>query len=576
MTASRPSHRTIALALLAAAIAASAAALMWFGRGQTIRGDNLEYAVRLAIEPLGHTLLHTPPNKYLIAVPLLLYKAMFEIFGISSYVPYRIVAIALTLLCAGLFYALVRRRIGDLLALPPTLLLLFFGSGFEEVMTAIRLPSLIAIACGLGSLLLLERRDLVADILAAALLCVAVASHPTGVAFTAAAAVLILLRPSPERWTRVWVFLAPAAVFGAWWLFWRAPTTPTFPTHASDVFLFVRESWVNLTAVVTGLSGVLDRPVYRQPVAEVAGAVLFALVVVGAALRFRRLPPTFWASLAALLVLLVSTRLSPGGFLRHPDEARYLFPETILFLLVLVELAGALALPRWATWVCAAVILLGVVSNAVKLRDEGTFVRTQSAMVKGQLSAYEIAGSNVDPNYAPTAFDTTAGDDLAAMESYGSPALSPTELASASMLTRISADEALVGSLGIELRPTTVGGRAAGPPPRVERSFGGRIKREPGCVDLSPPATANPALPPPLALLELPPGGARISSSQLSDARLTLGQFANPPVAPLPPVQSGNAAAILRIPHDESSLPWKLFVRSSKPVAVCGIPGTPN
>jgi hypothetical protein len=554
-------------------MAASAAALFWFGRGQTIRGDNLEYAVRLSTEPLGHTLLHTPPNKYLIAVPLLVYKAMFEVFGLTSYVPYRIVAIGLTLLCAALFYALIRRRIGDLLALPPTLLLLFFGSGFEEVMTAIRLPSLIAIACGLGALLLLERRDLVADVLAAVLLCVAVASHPTGVAFTAAAAVLILLRPSPERWTRVWVFLAPAAVFGAWWLFWRAPTTPTFPTHASDVFLFIRQSWVNLTAVVTGLSGVLDRPVYRQPVAEVAGAVLFALVLVGIVLRFRRLPPTFWASLAALLVLLVSTRLSPGGFLRHPDEARYLFPETILFLLVLVELGGALALPRWATWACTAVVLLGVVSNAVKLRDEGVFVRTQSAMVKGQLSAYEIAGSSVDPGYAPTAFDTTAGDDLHAIDTYGSPALSPAELEDASLLTRTSADEALVGSLGIALRPAPGRQGAPGLAPRVERSFAGRITRERGCVDLSPPATANPDVPPPLAVLELPPGGVRVSSSQLPSVRLTLGQFADPPVAPLAPAQS-SGSALLRIPRDESSLPWKLEVRSAKPVAVCGVPRT--
>lgn len=553
-------------------MAASAAALMWFGRGQTIRGDNLEYAVRLSIEPLGHALLHTPPNKYLIAVPLLVYKAMFEIFGLSSYVPYRIAAVALTLVCAGLFYALVRRRIGDLLALPPTLLLLFFGSGFEEVMTAIRLPSLIAIACGLGALLLLERRDLVADVLAAALLCVAVASHPTGVAFTAAAAVLILLRTSPERWTRVWVFLAPAAVFGAWYLFWRAPTTPTFPTHASDVFLFVRQSWVNLTAVVTGLSGVLDRPVYRQPVAEVAGAVLFALVVVGVVLRFRRLPPTFWAAVAALLVLLVSTRLSPGGFLRHPDEARYLFPETILFLLVLVELAGALALPRWAAWACATIVLLGAVSNAVKLRDEGVFVRIQSAMVEGRLSAYEIAGSNLNPGYAPTSFDTTAGDDLAAMENFGSPALSPAELATASLLTRSSADQALVGSMGIVLRPSPGHQGAPGPTPQADRTFGGRVTHKRGCVDLFPPASANPDAPPPLAVLDLPPGGAQISSSRLSDVRLTVGQFADPPLAPLVPLQMGRSA-LLHIPRDESSLPWKLEVRSSEPVAVCGVPG---
>jgi hypothetical protein len=318
----RLSNRTLALVLLGIAMAAAAAALLWIGRGQTIRGDNLEYATRLATQGLGHSLLHTPPNKYLIAVPLVVYKAMFEVFGLESYVPYRVLATVLVLVCGGLFYALVRRRIGYLLALPPTALLLFFGSGWEEVLTAIRLPSLIAIACGLGAMLALESRRLPLDVLAAVLLCAAVASHPTGIAFTAAAAVVILLSPSPRRWQSAWVFLAPAAVFAAWYLIWRTTTPTVFPNTASDVFLFVRQSWVMLTATVTGLSGVLDAPVYRQPVAEVAGALLFALLVFAVALRFRRLPPFFWAALVGLVVLIASTRLSSGGLLRRPHEVR--------------------------------------------------------------------------------------------------------------------------------------------------------------------------------------------------------------------------------------------------------------
>jgi hypothetical protein len=62
--------RKAALLVLGAAMILSFAALLWIGRDQTIRGDNLEYATRLATEGLGHALLHTPPNKYLIAVPL--------------------------------------------------------------------------------------------------------------------------------------------------------------------------------------------------------------------------------------------------------------------------------------------------------------------------------------------------------------------------------------------------------------------------------------------------------------------------------------------------------------------------
>ncbi len=576
LTVSRLSPTAIAVALLAAAMVASAAALFWFGREQTIRGDNLEYAVRLATQPLGHALLHTPPNKYLIAVPLLLYKGMFETFGLSSYVPYRVVAIVLVMVCAGLFFLLVRRRVGDLMALPPTLILLFFGSGFEEVMTAIRLPSLIAIACGLGTLLVLERRDLRGDIVAAGLLCVAVASHPTGVAFTVAAAVLVLLRPSPERWTRAWVFLAPAAIFGAWWLFWRSPSTPNpFPTHASDVFLFVRQSWVMLTAVVTGLSGVLDRPVYRNPIAEIAGGLLFALVVTGTVVRFRRLPPSFWATLVALAVLLVSTRLSPGGFLRHPDEARYLFPGAVLFLLMLAELAGPLPRPRWAIAVVTVLMLLGVWSNVEKLRDAGSLVRSKSEVIKGQISAYEIAGSNVDPDYAPSGFDTTAGQDLKALSAFGSPALSPSELSRAPQLTRQAADAALVGSLGIRLHPVSGKPRSGGRALSVERVFAGRVAHRKGCVQVSPRPAGSTSqaepLPPRLAELSLPPGGIQVRGRDLSATQLLLGQFTDPPTAPIKPVDG--RAAELRIPPDESQIPWKLTVASAQPMSLCALPG---
>ena len=67
-------------------------------------GDDLFYAQRLTEHSLGHVILHS--NLYLIALPMVLYKAMFEVFGIGDYLPYRLVAVGLSLLCAGLFYAL--------------------------------------------------------------------------------------------------------------------------------------------------------------------------------------------------------------------------------------------------------------------------------------------------------------------------------------------------------------------------------------------------------------------------------------------------------------------------------------
>ena len=147
------------LLVVGAAMAAAALLLGYWGRGEWFGDDDLGYAVRLATDPLGHALLHPPPDKYLIAFPLLVYKALFETFGLDSYRPYRVIGILLVLLCAGLLFVLLRRWLPERFAVPPTLLMLFFGAGSEVVVTPVRIPSQIALAAGLGMMLALERRD---------------------------------------------------------------------------------------------------------------------------------------------------------------------------------------------------------------------------------------------------------------------------------------------------------------------------------------------------------------------------------------------------------------------------------
>ena len=261
---------TVALAILGAAMAAAVVALLYWGRDQVMIGDDLFYAQRLAENSLGHAILHS--NLYLLAVPMVLYQAMFELFGLGSYLPYRLVAIALALVCAGLFYALARRRIGPLQALAPTILILFFGSGGEELLTGERIPSLLAIATGLGAILSLEREERRGDVGAAVLLSVSATSHPTGIGFLAAAAIMIALRPSPRRWRSAWVVAIPAVLVAVFLIFYQR-TADTPHQGISDVLSFERASWTMLTAAVSGLSGVLRSPVWDRPLAEIASAV---------------------------------------------------------------------------------------------------------------------------------------------------------------------------------------------------------------------------------------------------------------------------------------------------------------
>ena len=60
------------------------------GWGQTLKGDEWGYAIRLVQLPLLDAVFESAPGKYLLALPMLAYKAAFSTIGIDSYLPYRL------------------------------------------------------------------------------------------------------------------------------------------------------------------------------------------------------------------------------------------------------------------------------------------------------------------------------------------------------------------------------------------------------------------------------------------------------------------------------------------------------
>ena len=455
------------------------------------------YAFRLAHDPFAEAAFTSPLNLYLIALPLALYRGMFEVFGLGADLPYRLVSTALVLACGVLFYMLARRRIGDLAAILPTVLLVLFGAAGEVVASAIRIPMLIAIAAGLGALLALERRDRRSDVLAAALLVASVLSHPVALGFVLAAAVMLCFRPPPERWTRAWIVLIPGAVFAVWWAFVRTPA-PGVEARASlgDVLHFVWDSWVSVTSAASGLSGILPDPSFEQPAAKVLAVLVLALLAAGTIRHARRLPPIYWAALAALVALLVAPRLGPNGWVRAPDQDRYLYPDSILLLLAGAALVGTVGRARIWRLAAAGVLGLALVSNVGQLIDYGPVARSFSERAVGEYSAYELAGARAIGDFRVSAFEPSAGEYLEAAAAFGSAADSPAELAGASSTERATADVALVGALGIDLRQSPRPTPRAGPPPIVDVSFAQRATQRGSCIELEPRELTD-AQPPP-------------------------------------------------------------------------------
>jgi hypothetical protein len=588
-TSHRPTPRTVAWVALLSAMATSALVLALWGRGQTFSVDEMAYAGRLSEQSLGHALLYPPHDKYLIAAPLLVFQAMLSTVGFDSYGPYEALAIALELLSAFLFFLLARRRVGNLLAVPPTVLLLFFGFGWTQMSTAI--TGLMALAAGLATLLVLTPESRRGNLAAAVLLTICLASHPSGLAFVAAAAVLIGLRPAPQRWRSAWVFLAPTALYAAWWMFLRPPATTSWETRVSTLASFVAQSWTASTAAASGLAGVIDGSAYDHTLGWLAAALLFALVVFGVATHARRLPPSFWAAGTAMLTLWVITGLPRGNpsvaFLQPvADVPRYLYPGTVLLLLVLVELAGAVRLPNWGAWLATGVVALGIAANLDYLHDSRAQARTLDQTVRAAFGATEIAAGTVRTTFQPFGpLYPSAGTYLDTVRAFGSPAYTPAEQADGSAQVRQRADSALFRAMRLGLAPISRPSSNNGEPPRVETALQGRSGTAAGCLKLRPtrshgsfvgkpsvmlPSPVNGPATPALAEVTLPPGGVSIAADRLAEVGLRVGRFADSPAVPLEMLQAGRAAS-LAIPEDGVALPWKLVVYSRRAVTLCGL-----
>jgi hypothetical protein len=569
-------------AIFAIAAVVAIGILAFAGRGQTLKGDEWGYARDLAIRPFGDVLFHPPPAKYLLVLPMLLYKAAFSAIGISEYLPYRLAGMALTVAAAALFMILASRRVGYLAALPAAILILFLGSASEVTTTPLRIPIQIAVVAGLGMLLAFERRDLRGDVVACVLLLVSVTSHPLGVAFAGAAAVLVLARPAPERWRRAWVFAVPLVLFAVWYLTLRepSPNSASFGDQLTDLPRFEFQSLATMAAAITGtFRSPLDGQInFLNPLSYALAMVVF--VGVGLRVLTGRLPASFWAILVAVLILFAAPAFAPG-VLRSPTASRYVFPGAIMLLLLLCETLRGVQVParsaRIVTAVIAIVFVVGMYSNSIVLDKNARFWASQGKQVRSELAALDLAEDRVDPSFHPedpsapvqipsTHMGITAGEYFAVKADYGTPAFSVSELRTAPLADRQVADIVLARALGLQAKPVaSINPSQKAPRPEVLTTDAQSRDEGQSCVVLTPSGDLA------ASQVGLPQGGVALSTSGGEPVGLALGRFGGGYGYPLQPVQP-RGAALLIVPPDADPTPWRLLVKpTEQTVTVCGL-----
>ena len=559
--------RNRSILVLIGAIVASTALLLYLGRGQTPVVD--QWAYIYAYQSWSLESLLTPHSGHLIVLPLVVYKAMFEAFGIESQLPYQLLNLALSAAVAAMLFALIRNAVGDLIALAAATLILFFGAGADVLIPTFQITNLIGIAAGLAMLLALRRESLGGDILASLFLAMSLASFSIGVAFAAGAALALVLRPPGLRLSRCWVVLVPLILYGAWVLWARKFDEQTIYVH--NLKVLGSAFFDQLSAALSAITGLFTTPNGPKPDANPVpirttwGPALVVGLAALLILRLRRPPKPSRDALVAVTVLVVYFLLVGIALnqFRNTFDTRLVYLGSILTLLAVAELCGPYRPSRTVLGVVGVVFVFSMCANIAELSDSAQFWRGQAAMIRAKLGAVEVGGDAAsppvlveDPPGAMT-FNIETAHQLE--DDFGLPAYSEAELKSASPGDRQIADEELARIFeiaprsGASLQPSGHAGKI------VELSVvSGKVAQHGACVTLLPAGGKAEAI------LQLPQGGMAYASS--SPVAVSLARFGDASGVSLP---KRSGPTTVPIPTDNSDVPWRAGVTSAARTVVC-------
>jgi hypothetical protein len=301
------------------ATAAAAAFLLLLGLGSRLsfRADEWAYIVDRSLTVDG---LFRPHNEHLVALHVLVYRAMVEMIGIGSYLPYQIVLLTAHVAAAAGLLALLRSFLPAPGALAGAIVFLFLGSGVDNLIWAFQSGYVAAVGLGIWALVLHKRPWIAGTLLLLAM----GALSSVALFFVLPLAVLVRAR----------IALLPALIaFGIWYV----AAGPTVEVGGGALAPYAVAA---TGSVFGGLFG-LDWPT-GIVIALAAGS----LVVVGS-IRRRSLEPVAIAGLLGLVSEIGLTSLGRAHLgADQAVAARYIY-SAVPFIFMLVPAVPAVPRNLW-------------------------------------------------------------------------------------------------------------------------------------------------------------------------------------------------------------------------------------
>ncbi|HTW06271.1 MAG TPA: hypothetical protein VME46_02100 [Acidimicrobiales bacterium] len=346
-TGARPSPRVVLAHVLTLAIAVGVWA--YWDRNLWFFGDEWDFLTRRGLHGATFS-LWAPHNEHWSVLPILLWRAIFSLWHLTSYWPYLLpVLIAHAAIVHLLWRRFLYEGASPWLATGLGLLFALFGTGAEDLAWAFQIGFVSSLALGLLALDAADgphlwrppvlKNALARDAFVAALLLASLMCSDVGVAVGVAVGVLMLARRGWARATRVLV--VPVAVYVTWFATsGHRGLAATGDKLKKSVFFDVP------TFVASNLESDLGHGVGWPAAGLVLAGSLVAWLLLRSVVLARRHPAVLAAATGAIVFYMLAA-LGRDRISATESPSRYAY---IGWALLLPAVAVVLsALPTWAS-----------------------------------------------------------------------------------------------------------------------------------------------------------------------------------------------------------------------------------
>ena len=376
-------------------------------RGQWFYGDEWAFLGHRGLAGAERS-LWAAHNEHWSTVPILIYRALYALYGVRTYVPYIVVLLLLHIAAAHLLWRLLL-HIGVRPAIATALATVFvlLGAGYENLMWAFQIGFVGSVALGLGGLLLVNhdspwgRRDVAGWLVSI----IGLMFSGISVTMVAVAGLAVLMR---RGWRQAALTVSvPGVIYLTWFFVTGNKNVGDEDRTLDDALRYPEYIW-------NGLRSALEATVGFQG----AGAV----IVLGLAFYLLRrggrakgpAAPAFACALGALMLYAIIATGRAGMGIETSGVSRYTYlvialavPAIGLALGELVDQEGLGSAGRRVV-VCLLLLFVGV-HNAGTLVEKSRVEKRLEQRLKARILAAAqlvnspavILGGNPEPQYSP-------------------------------------------------------------------------------------------------------------------------------------------------------------------------------